>query len=140
MRCTIAGTLLVDILTNNDVLFLRSDISIFNTATRHQKLFHGFGFASVLGDIGLTDEFLVYSLLGFNIGVELGQFVIIALIFPVLYLIRKNKLYPKILVGGSIFLILASIYWIIERVFDVNLGIEDAVTYVFRGVRARLFR
>ena len=103
-------------------------------------LFHGFGFASVLGDIGLTDEFLVYSLLGFNIGVELGQFVIIALIFPVLYLIRKNKLYPKILVGGSIFLILASIYWIIERVFDVNLGIEDAVTYVFRGVRARLFR
>ncbi len=92
-------------------------------------LFHGFGFASVLGDIGLKDEFLVYSLLGFNIGVEIGQLVIIALIFPILYLIRKRKSYPKILIGGSIFLILASIYWIIERVFDVNLGVEDTITY-----------
>ena len=92
-------------------------------------LFHGFGFASVLGDIGLKDEFLIYSLLGFNIGVEIGQLVIIALIFPVLYVIRKRKSYPKILIGGSIFLILASIYWIIERVFDVNLGVEDTITY-----------
>lgn len=92
-------------------------------------LFHGFGFASVLGDIGLTDEFLVYSLLGFNIGVEIGQLVIIALIFPVLYVIRKRKSYPKILIGVSIFLIIASIYWIIERVFDVNLGIEDTIKY-----------
>ena len=94
-------------------------------------LFHGFGFASVLGDIGLKDEFLAYSLLGFNIGVEIGQLVIIALIFPVLYLIRKRKSYPKILIGGSIFLILASVYWIIERVFDVNLGVEDTITYWF---------
>lgn len=92
-------------------------------------LFHGFGFASVLGDIGLKDEFLVYSLLGFNIGVEIGQLVIIALIFPILYLIRKRRSYPKILVGGSIFLIIASIYWIIERVFDINLGVEDTITY-----------
>jgi len=92
-------------------------------------LFHGFGFASVLGDIGLKDEFLVYSLLGFNIGVEIGQLVIIAAIFPILYLIRKRKSYPKILVAGSVFLILASIYWIIERVFDVNLGVEDTIKY-----------
>lgn len=92
-------------------------------------LFHGFGFASVLGDIGLKDEFLVYSLLGFNIGVEIGQLLIILLIFPVLFLIRKRKLYPKVLVYGSIFLIIASIYWIIERVFDVEFGVEDTITY-----------
>lgn len=92
-------------------------------------LFHGFGFASVLGDIGLKDEFLVYSLLGFNIGVEIGQLVIIFAIFPILYAIRKKKLYPKLLVFGSIFLIIASVYWIIERVFDVNLGVEDTITY-----------
>lgn len=92
-------------------------------------LFHGFGFASVLGDIGLKDEFLIYSLLGFNIGVEIGQLVIIASIFPILYLLRKRHIYPKIIFGGSIFLIIASIYWIIERVFDVNLGVEDKITY-----------
>lgn len=101
-------------------------------------LFHGFGFASVLGDIGLQDEFLVYSLLGFNIGVEIGQLVIIAFIFPVLYLIRKMKLYPKILIGGSIFLIIASIYWIVERVFDVNLGVEDKITYWLYNLAVKL--
>ncbi len=92
-------------------------------------LFHGFGFASVLGDIGLKDEFLVYSLLGFNIGVEIGQLFIILLIFPVLFTIRKLKMYPKILVYGSIFLIIASIYWIIERVFGIEFGLEDKITY-----------
>lgn len=101
-------------------------------------LFHGFGFASVLGDIGLKDEFLVYSLLGFNIGVEIGQLVIIALIFPILYLIRKRKSYPKILIGGSIFLIIASIYWVIERVFDVNLGVEDTITYLLYELAVKI--
>jgi len=90
-------------------------------------LFHGFGFASVLGDIGLKDEFLVYSLLGFNLGVEIGQVAIIALIFPILYIIRKRAIYSKIIVFGSVLLILISLYWVIERVFDVNLGIEDFI-------------
>lgn len=88
-------------------------------------LFHGFGFATVLGDLGLTSEFLSLSLLGFNIGVEIGQVVIIAMIFPVLYLFRKAEFYPKVLVYGSALLILASVYWCIERGFDINLGVED---------------
>ncbi|MEO9892389.1 HupE/UreJ family protein [Aurantibacter sp.] len=90
-------------------------------------LFHGFGFASVLADLGLTSEFLTLSLLGFNIGVELGQLVIILMIFPILYLLRKLKLYPKILVYGSILLIIISLYWFIERAFDVNLLVEDFI-------------
>lgn len=101
-------------------------------------LFHGFGFASVLGDIGLKDEFLIYSLSGFNIGVEIGQLVIIAAIFPILYLIRKRKSYPKILFIGSVFLIIASVYWIIERVFDVNLGIEDKIKYWLYQIAVKL--
>jgi hypothetical protein len=54
-------------------------------------LFHGFGFASVLGDLGLSSENLTISLLGFNVGVEIGQLIIIMLIFPVLFLLRKTK-------------------------------------------------
>lgn len=88
-------------------------------------LFHGFGFASVLADLGLTSEFLTLSLLGFNIGVEIGQLVIIFMIFPILFLLRKLNLYPKILVYGSILLIVISLYWFIERAFDVNLLVED---------------
>lgn len=92
-------------------------------------LFHGFGFASVLSDLGLTGEFLTLSLLGFNIGVEIGQLAIIAGIFPVLYLIRKLKLYPKFLVYMSVLLIIVSLYWFIERVFDINLYLDD---YIFQ--------
>jgi len=90
-------------------------------------LFHGFGFASVLGDLGLTNEFLTFSLLGFNIGVELGQLAIIAAIFPVLFLIRKLRLYPKILITLSVLLIIISLYWFIERVFDVDFPADEYI-------------
>jgi hypothetical protein len=84
-------------------------------------LFHGFGFASVLGEKGLGGDYLVLSLLGFNIGVELGQLLIICMIFPFLFLLRRQKLYPFIIKYGSIVLIFISIYWFIERAFDVDL-------------------
>ncbi|WP_298500484.1 HupE/UreJ family protein [uncultured Algibacter sp.] len=88
-------------------------------------LFHGFGFASVLSDLGLTNEFLTLSLLGFNVGVEIGQLAIIAAIFPILYFIRKLKLYPKLLVYLSVILIIISAYWFIERAFDINLKADE---------------
>jgi len=84
-------------------------------------LFHGFGFASVLGDIGLSGEFMTLSLLGFNLGVEVGQVIIISLIFPVLYLIRRMKIYPGLLVFGSMLLILIAMYWFVERFFEIDL-------------------
>lgn len=84
-------------------------------------LFHGFGFASVLGEKGLSGDYMILSLLGFNVGVELGQVLIICMVFPILYLIRKHKIYPPIIKYGSIILILISIYWVIERGFDVDL-------------------
>lgn len=84
-------------------------------------LFHGFGFASVLGEKGLSGDFMVLSLLGFNVGVEVGQVLIICAVFPLLFLLRKFKVYPKILVYGSVLLIFISLYWSIERGFDVDL-------------------
>jgi hypothetical protein len=84
-------------------------------------LFHGFGFASVLGDKGLAGEFLSLSLIGFNVGVEIGQLLIVAGIFPILFLLRKLTIYPKILTYGSMFLILISLHWVIERFFEINI-------------------
>ncbi len=84
-------------------------------------LFHGFGFASVLGEKGLGGDYMVLSLLGFNIGVELGQVLIICMIFPILYLIRKHKLYPQLITYGSALLIFISLYWFVERGFEVDL-------------------
>ena len=45
-------------------------------------LVHGLGFASVLREIGLPRRGLVLSLLSFNLGVELGQLLVVALVLP----------------------------------------------------------
>lgn len=79
-------------------------------------LIHGFGFASVLGDLTSGVSQLALALAGFNIGVELGQLALLALAFPLLYLWGKYPIYskavvPLMLVGvGAI-----SLYWVVER-------------------------
>jgi hypothetical protein len=92
-------------------------------------LFHGFGFASVLGEVGLRGEYMVLSLLGFNLGVELAQILIICLAFPVLALLRKTVLYRYILLGGSILLIIIALYWFIERLFDIDIPVYFIVEW-----------
>lgn len=96
-------------------------------------LFHGFGFASVLGDKGLNGDFIVLSLLGFNVGVELGQLAIIVLAFPILFILRKTTFYKYVLKYGSVLLIIISIYWFIERAFEVDLP-GGALLYKFLGL------
>lgn len=84
-------------------------------------LFHGFGFASVLGEKGLGGDYMILSLFGFNGGVEIGQVAIIGAIFPLLYMIRKFQFYPRVLTYGSALLILISLHWSIERFFGMNI-------------------
>ena len=94
-------------------------------------LFHGFGFAGILAEKGLGGNYLAISIFGFNLGVEIGQIVIIALIFPVLFLLRKTFLYPKIRIYGSIFLILIALYWFAERAFDIDFPVGG---YILRAL------
>ena len=64
---------------------------------------------------------LVKSVVGFNIGVELGQMVIVAALFPLLFLLRKLPLYiPVVLKGGSVVLILISSAWFFQRAFGLD--------------------
>jgi hypothetical protein len=58
-------------------------------------LVHGFGFASVLREIGLPPRGLVLSLLSFNVGVELGQLAIVCGMAPALWLLHKGRLSAK---------------------------------------------
>lgn len=84
-------------------------------------LFHGFGFASVLGGVGLGSDFLVLSLLGFNVGVELGQLAIVIAAFPVLFLLRHAGVYRPVLRYGSMVLIAIALLWLAERALDFNV-------------------
>lgn len=85
-------------------------------------LIHGFGFASVLTELGLPQEALVLSLLGFNLGVEAGQLAIVAVFLPLAYGLRNTLFYRKLVfVGGSWLTLLVALVWLIERAFNLKV-------------------
>lgn len=85
-------------------------------------LIHGFGFASVLLDLGLPKASLLLSLVGFNAGVELGQIAIVALFLPLAFLARNTALYRRGILGaGSCMIALLALAWLAERGLDVKL-------------------
>jgi len=101
-------------------------------------LFHGMGFASVMGEKGLNNEFMTLSLFGFNVGVEFGQILIILVIFPILFLLRKTSFYPKLIFWGSILLIVIAFYWVFERLFEIDLPVDDFISKYWRKVMLKL--
>jgi HupE / UreJ protein len=84
-------------------------------------LVHGFGFASVLTDLGLPKGVLAVALIGFNLGVELGQIAIVAVFLPLAYLLRRTWLYRRVvLIGGSGAIATVASLWFVERAFDLG--------------------
>lgn len=85
-------------------------------------LVHGFGFAGPLQDLGLVQGRLVLPLLGFNLGVELGQLALVALLLPLALLLRQARLYRHLVVqGGSAMVALLALGWTLERAFVIEL-------------------
>ena len=85
-------------------------------------LIHGFGFATVLSDLGLPRDALVLALVGFNLGVETGQLAIVAVFLPVTYLLRHSWFYRRlVLLGGSAAIAIVALIWFVERAFDLKL-------------------
>jgi len=90
-------------------------------------LFHGMGFASLVSDLELSKSSQLVSLLGRNVGIEIGQVVVILLLFPGLYMLRRTPAYRPFLVVASIALAALAMLWSIERVFEVDLGTDGLV-------------
>ncbi|WP_341213177.1 HupE/UreJ family protein [uncultured Limimaricola sp.] len=79
-------------------------------------LLHGLGFASVLGEFGLPEGAFVPALIGFNIGVELGQLTVIALAFLAVGWAWRKPWYRRVIaIPASAAIALVGIYWVIER-------------------------
>ena len=82
-------------------------------------LVHGFGFASVLREIGLPPRALGVSLFSFNLGVEIGQAILVALVASLLALLRsRNPIRARqVATVTSIVVTLAGAYWFVERIW-----------------------
>lgn len=79
-------------------------------------LLHGMGFAGVLGELGLPADQKVLTVLAFNIGVEIGQMVIVVAVLPLLILVRNSIWYSRYsLAAVSVVIALIALQWIFER-------------------------
>ena len=87
-------------------------------------LVHGFGFAGAMQDLGLSARDLAWPLLGFNLGVELGQLALVALVLPLCFALRRTAFYRLgVVLPGSLAIGLMALVWLVERCTDrVILG------------------
>ena len=85
-------------------------------------LIHGFGFASVLRDLGLPQGALLIALVGFNLGVEVGQLAIVSAFLPVAYALRASWFYRRLVfIGGSLAIVVVAGIWLVERAFNMKI-------------------
>jgi hydrogenase/urease accessory protein HupE len=76
-------------------------------------LIHGFGFAQVLqGSLG---EQFILSLFSFNVGVEIGQITVLAILLPLFILVSRWKWYRQAAYSLSAIIAAVGVYWLIER-------------------------
>jgi hypothetical protein len=76
----------------------------------------------VLADLGLPRDALVLALVGFNIGVELGQLAIVVLFLPLAFALRRTRFYRSwVMVGGSLVIALLALVWLVERAGGIKL-------------------
>ena len=85
-------------------------------------LLHGFGFASVLGELDLPTAQFAWALLQFNLGLELGQVMIVLVAISLMFLARNSLRYvPVVIRGGSGVAVAVALLWFVERTADVKL-------------------
>jgi hypothetical protein len=84
-------------------------------------LVHGFGFASALKDAGLARGDLAGPLVGFNVGVEIGQLCIVGLVLPLAWSLRGTRAYRGAFAAGSLAIAAVAGLWLTQRAFDLAI-------------------
>lgn len=79
-------------------------------------LFHGLGFAGLLKEIQIPPDKFLASLVSFNIGIELGQLLIVGLALPFVYLLRNKSWYPTATKVAAGIIASIALYWMVQRI------------------------
>jgi hypothetical protein len=78
-------------------------------------LLHGLGFAGALSDVGLPDDDLWLALLLFNVGLEMGQLMIIVIVMTCIWFARRFTALPMVIRGGAWGMGALAAFWTIDR-------------------------
>ncbi|HYZ47670.1 MAG TPA: HupE/UreJ family protein, partial [Sphingomonas sp.] len=90
-------------------------------------LIHGLAFATLIGRFGLEPLQKAKSILGFNLGIELVQLIVVAVVTPALLLLARTRFYPAARTAGAALAGTAAIAWIIERSFGLANPVGRAI-------------
>ena len=84
-------------------------------------LLHGFGFAGALADIGLPEQARAMALLLFNVGVEIGQLMVVGVLLALLYGLRARRVPVPAAVALAPIVVMGTVsaYWFVERVLSM---------------------
>ena len=80
-------------------------------------LIHGLGFAGLIGGMNLPTSNFILTLLSFNLGIEVVQIALVAIIVPILNKMQHTSIYPKTQLTASAIITLIGGYWVVERLF-----------------------
>jgi hypothetical protein len=90
-------------------------------------LVHGLAFATLIGRFGLDPLQKAKSILGFNLGIELVQLLVVAAVMPALILLARTRFYPAVRIAGAVLAGVAAIAWIIERTLGTDNPVGRAI-------------
>lgn len=93
-------------------------------------LVHGLAFADTLANLQLDAGPMALSILGFNLGIELMQLLVIALVVPWLMLLSQTPYYGGLRRAGAVFAAVAATAWVVERLSGEPNAVTAAVEQV----------
>lgn len=93
-------------------------------------LVHGLAFAEVLSGLQFDASTLALSLLGFNLGIEAMQLLVIAAALPLLMLLSTTRRYTEVRIAGAAFAAACAIGWIAERAFGLANPLKPVVDWL----------
>jgi len=83
-------------------------------------LIHGMAFSTTLSDLDLSGSQLALSLLGFNLGIEIMQLVVIVLVLPPLVILARTRAYAPVRLTAAALTAAAATGWLLDRVGTAN--------------------
>lgn len=90
-------------------------------------LVHGLAFATLIGHFGMEPAQKAKAILGFNIGIELVQLIVVAAVTPALLLLARTRWYATVRVAGAALAGIAALAWLAERLFEAENVVARAV-------------
>lgn len=95
-------------------------------------LVHGLAFAGVLANLKLTAGAMALSIAGFNLGIEVMQLLVVALVVPWFILLSQTRYYRPIRLLGAVLAAVAALGWIAERTTGTGNWVSGFIEYAVR--------